>query len=49
LDNPVQYESLIAVVGNARHKLEKRLRRPVVSNKNYLKEPENRGLLKKKD
>lgn len=36
------------IAGDARHKLEKRLGRPIVSNKNYLKEPENKKLLKKK-
>jgi len=37
------------IAGSARHKLEKEIKRPVISNKNYLKEPENRRLLKKKD
>lgn len=35
------------IAGDAKRKLEKRLGRPVVSNKNYLKRPENKKLLKK--
>jgi len=37
------------IAGDAKQKLEKRLGRPIVSDKNYLKESENRKLLKKKD
>jgi len=36
------------IAGDARNNLEKRLGRSVVSNKNYLKEPENKKLLRKK-
>ncbi|MFH1654901.1 MAG: Bro-N domain-containing protein [Pseudomonadota bacterium] len=36
------------IAGGARQKLEKEIKRPVISNNNYLKEPENRRLLKKK-
>jgi DNA-damage-inducible protein D len=36
------------IAGEARHKLEKRLGRSIVSNKNYLKEPEKRRRLTKK-
>lgn len=36
------------IAGGARQKLEKEIKRPVISNKNYLKEPENRKLLNKK-
>ncbi len=35
------------IAGEARHKLEKKLGRPVISNKNYLRQPENKKLLKK--
>jgi len=37
------------IAGGARHKLEKEIKRPVISNKNYLKEPENKRSLKKQD
>ncbi len=37
------------IAGGARLKLEKEIKRPVISNKNYLKEPENMRLLKKKN
>ena len=36
------------IAGDAKRKLEKRLERPVVSDKNYLHEPEKKRLLKKK-
>ena len=36
------------IAGGARRKLEEEIKRPVISNKNYLKGPENRKLLKKK-
>ncbi len=36
-----------AIAGGARQKLEQEIKRPVVSNKNYLKEPENKRRLKK--
>ncbi|MBU4484004.1 hypothetical protein KKA47_01130 [bacterium] len=36
------------IAGGARRKLEKEIKRPVISNKNFLNEPENRRLLKKK-
>ncbi len=37
------------IAGDAKKKLEKRLRRPVVSNDNYLYVPEDKRLLEKKD
>jgi hypothetical protein len=37
------------IAGNAKKQLEKEIKRPVISDKNYLKEPENRRLFKKKD
>ncbi len=37
------------IAGGARSKLEREIKRPVISNKNYLKEPENMRSLKKKD
>jgi len=36
------------IAGGARHELENELGRPIVSNKNYIKEPENKKLLNKK-
>jgi len=36
------------IAGGARRKLEKEIKQPIVSNKNYLIEPENKRLLKKK-
>jgi hypothetical protein len=36
------------IAGNARRQLEKEIKRPVVSNKNFLHEPENKKLLRKK-
>ncbi|MFH1653719.1 MAG: Bro-N domain-containing protein [Pseudomonadota bacterium] len=35
------------IAGGARNKLEKKLGRPIVSKKNYLRQPENKKLLKK--